>query len=40
MSHALPMPRRLQLEHQIHSGSQIQPEPTCFTHLRNNSFAS
>ncbi|KAF7814724.1 uncharacterized protein G2W53_028693 [Senna tora] len=34
------MPRRLQLEHQNHSNSQIQREPTCLTHLRNKSFAS
>ncbi|KAF7839209.1 uncharacterized protein G2W53_007691 [Senna tora] len=34
------MPRELQLEHQIHSGSQIQREPTCFTHLHNKSLAS
>ncbi|KAF7820776.1 uncharacterized protein G2W53_026231 [Senna tora] len=40
MIQAPPMPRRLKLEHQNHSGSQIQREPTCLTHLRNKSFAS
>ncbi|KAF7812657.1 uncharacterized protein G2W53_033633 [Senna tora] len=40
MIHAPPMPRRLQLEHQNHSGSRIQRQPTCLTQLRNKSFAS
>ncbi|KAF7835162.1 uncharacterized protein G2W53_010021 [Senna tora] len=38
--HTPPMPRRLQLERQNHSGSQVQLEPRCLTHLRNKSFAS
>ncbi|KAF7835467.1 uncharacterized protein G2W53_010326 [Senna tora] len=40
MMHAPPMPRRLQLGHQNHSGSRIQRVPTCLTDLRNKSFAS